>query len=204
MTFIEAFIRDYGMIAIFVLIFAEYACFPVSSEIVLPLAGIMASECGLSFPALLMFSTAAGLLGSFLTYLAGRLGGAPLLNRLTGRFPSLEKPVNASYRAFERHGKAAIFFSRLIPLCRTYIGFVAGAIKQLPGAYLIGSFFGIFIWNAVLTGLGYYFYHFRHTFFSFFDRFKHTILIIGILLLFLIFFHHLFRCRKKSETDPDK
>ena len=43
MGFISELIYEYGLIAMFLIIMLEYACFPVSSEIVLPLSGAMAS-----------------------------------------------------------------------------------------------------------------------------------------------------------------
>ena len=43
MDWIESFLQSYGIWAMFVLIMLEYACFPVSSEIILPLAGVMAA-----------------------------------------------------------------------------------------------------------------------------------------------------------------
>ena len=46
MDWIESFLQNYGIWAMFVLIMLEYACFPVSSEIILPLAGGMAAELG--------------------------------------------------------------------------------------------------------------------------------------------------------------
>ena len=39
MDWIESFLQNYGIWAMFVLIMLEYACFPVSSEIILPLWG---------------------------------------------------------------------------------------------------------------------------------------------------------------------
>lgn len=197
MEWMETLLQNYGMAAIFLLILMEYACFPVSSEIILPLSGALAAGQGMSFPMLVLISTGAGAGGSMITYTLGRLGGSPLLERTMHRFPSMEKPILSSYRAFGNHGRGAVFVSRLIPLCRTYIGFVAGAMKQRPGSYLLFSAFGILIWNTVLTGIGYYFYQYRDIFFRYFNEYKHIILISGILLLFLIF---LGRIRKKAET----
>ena len=55
MDWIESFLQNYGIWAMFVLIMLEYACFPVSSEIILPLAGVMAAGQGLFFPYLVYF-----------------------------------------------------------------------------------------------------------------------------------------------------
>lgn len=201
MSFVENIIEQYGVAAIFVLILLEYACFPISSEIILPLAGVLGAGLSLPFGSLLLVSTAAGLGGTSLTYGIGRFGGSPLLEKAMHRFPSLEKPVLASYRIFGNHGGAAVFLSRLVPLCRTYIGFVAGAMKQPIGSYLFCSALGILLWNTVLTGLGYYFYQYRNTFFLLFDRYKRWIFVLGSLLLFLILLCRLSRGRKQSGAD---
>lgn len=126
MDWIESFLQNYGIWAMFVLIMLEYACFPVSSEIILPLAGGMAAGQGLFFPYLVLLATGAGLIGALIPYGIGRFGGSPLLERIMKRFSSMEKPILTSYRVFGNHEKSAVLISRVIPLCRTYIGFVAG------------------------------------------------------------------------------
>lgn len=201
MSFIENLVSQYGLPAIFLFILLEYACFPVSSEIILPLSGLLAARQGLSFPLLILFSTLAGLIGSMITYLIGRCGGSPLLERIMKKFPSMKKPILSSYRFFGNHGRSAIFISRLVPLCRTYIGFVAGAMKQSCSSYILYSCFGILLWNTVLTGLGYYFYQYKGTFFSYFNRYKHWIFWGGLILLALLIWHNLKKCRDTSEED---
>lgn len=201
MEWIETLLQTYGMTAIFLLILLEYACFPVSSEIILPLAGAIAAGQGLSFPLLVLFSTLAGLGGCTITYFIGRLGGSPLLERTMHRFPSMKKPILSSYRTFGDHGNGAVFISRLIPLCRTYIGFVAGAMKQSFTSYLLYSGIGILIWNTVLTGLGYYFYQYRDIFFRHFNQYKQYIFFGGIAILLLLFWGRIRKKAEKSETD---
>lgn len=201
MEWMETLLQNYGMAAIFLLILLEYACFPVSSEIILPLAGAIAAGQGLSFSLLVLFSTIAGLGGCIITYSIGRLGGSPLLERTMRRFPSMEKPILSSYRTFGDHGNGAVFISRLIPLCRTYIGFVAGAMKQSFTGYMLYSGIGILIWNTVLTGLGYYFYQYRDIFFRYFDQYKQYIFFGGIVILLLLFLGRVRKKAEKSETD---
>jgi membrane protein DedA with SNARE-associated domain len=202
MAMVESLVTEYGMIAIFLLILAEYACFPVSSEIILPLAGLIGAGQGMAFPVLVLFASISGLAGSCITYGIGRFGGSPLLERLIVRFPSFSKPILASYRTFGDHGKCAVFLSRLIPLCRTYIGFVAGAMKQPLAGYLIYSSLGILLWNSVLLSLGYYFYCYRNVFFSYFNQYKKWILVSASLLLLLIFFCRSRAKKRNTETDP--
>ena len=118
MDWIESFLQSYGIWAMFVLIMLEYACFPVSSEIILPLAGVMAAGQGLFFPYLVLLATGAGLIGALIPYGIGRFGGSPLLERIMKRFSSMEKPILTSYRVFGNHEKSAVLISRVIPLCR--------------------------------------------------------------------------------------
>ena len=61
-------------------------------------------------------------------------------------------------------------------------------MKQPLASYLLFSSLGIVIWNALLTGLGYYFYPHRQTFFYYFNLYKKWVLIIGIPLLLLALF----------------
>lgn len=199
---IENMIQEYGLAAMFLLILLEYACFPVSSEIVLPLAGLTGATCGMAFPVLVLLSTAAGLAGTVVTYFIGRFGGSPLLERAMKRFPSLEKPLLASYRIFGTHSQSAVFFGRLVPLFRTYIGFVAGAMKQRFLSYLLCSAIGICIWNTVLTGIGYYFYQYREPFFYYFNQYKHWILLGASLLLGLILLKKIIR--NKNAAGPER
>ena len=204
MSIIESLIDQYGLPALFLLILLEYACFPVSSELVLPLAGVLRARHGMTFAGLVLASTLSGLIGTTITYAIGRFGGSPLLEKAMKRFPSLEKPILSSYRTFGDHGKSAVFLSRIIPLCRTYIGFVAGAMKQSLLGYLLCSSLGILLWNTLLTSLGYYFYQYHDIFFFYFNRYKKWILAIASLLLLFILFRKLCKISKKSETAQEE
>lgn len=188
----------------FVLIMLEYACFPVSSEIILPLAGGMAAGQGLFFPYLVLLATGAGLIGALIPYGIGRFGGSPLLERIMKRFSSMEKPILTSYRVFGNHEKSAVLVSRVIPLCRTYIGFVAGAMGQNISRYLLYSAIGIVTWNTVLTGLGYYFYQYKDLFFHYFDKYKHVIFYTGIVLLVIFALNAIRKKRAARETNQEE
>ena len=102
-------IETYGTPAILLLIALEYACFPISSELVLPFAGAIGAGCGISLPLLVLYSSLAGLVGTSLTYGIGRYGGSPMMEKLMTRFPSTKKPILSSYRTFGNHGKSAVF-----------------------------------------------------------------------------------------------
>ena len=155
MNWIFSFLNNYGMPAMLLLILLEYACFPISSEIVLPFCGALAASQHTPYPLLVLLSAVAGLAGTSICYIIGRIGGKPLLDRITKRFPKTQRGLDVSMNYFERRGAALVLFGRFIPLCRTYLGFVAGALNLPLPTYLSCSFVGIFFWNALLCGLGY-------------------------------------------------
>ena len=49
-------VEKFGMIAVFILIMLEYACFPVPSEVVLPFSGAIASSNNTSLISVLISS----------------------------------------------------------------------------------------------------------------------------------------------------
>lgn len=179
-------IESYGIPAIILLIALEYACFPISSELVLPFVGTFGAGTGFSLPLLILYSSAAGLIGTSLIYAIGRYGGSPMLEKIMQRFPSTKKPILASYRTFGDRGRLAVCIGRVIPICRTYIAFVAGACGQSYSTYALFSTIGITVWNSLLLCLGYYFYNYREIFFFYFNKYKTIILIVGILLIALL------------------
>lgn len=155
MELLTSLLKKYGLFGLCLMILLEYACFPISSEIVLPFCGAFAKSYEISFFLLIPGSVLAGLLGTSLCYLIGRIGGTRVLTFLKNRFPKTEKGITASEEKMDRYGALAVCFGRVIPLCRTYIAFIAGSMKQPYKQFLSYSFFGITVWNCILISLGY-------------------------------------------------
>ena len=150
-------ISEFGLMAIVIIVFLEYACFPVPSEIILPMAGAMAPLYHLNFFLILLLCTVAGMLGSFFCYLIGYFGGNKIIAVLIKKNPKLKKSFDQSVSIYHRFSDFSVALARIVPLCRTYIAFIAGSFRQNTGRYLLYSLIGILIWNGVLIGLGYFF-----------------------------------------------
>ncbi len=193
MTELLTMFCEYGLLAMFVLILAEYACFPVSSEIVLPFAGAFAASQQISFFLLLPLSILAGLLGTSLCYLVGRMGGTYLLTKLSNRFPQAAKPLDSSFQTFSKYGLWAVGIGRVIPLCRTYIAFVAGAFKQSYFSFFLASLAGISVWNSVLIGIGYFFRENWEIISGWYSRYRDILLLVLILLLLFFLAHRVIK-----------
>ena len=155
MELLTSLLKKYGLAGLFLIIFLEYACFPISSEIVLPFCGAFAKSYDISFFLLIPGSILAGLAGTSICYFIGRMGGTRVLSFLKSKFPKTEKGILAAEEKMEQFGALAVCFSRVIPLCRTYIAFIAGSIRQPYGQFFTYSLLGITVWNCLLMSLGY-------------------------------------------------
>jgi membrane protein DedA with SNARE-associated domain len=156
-------VSAWGYIAIFVTMVGESAGLPISSEIVVPLGGALASlgKLGLGGPFIelvfvVLVSSLANLTGSLIAfYLTRRYGEAVVLSRF-GRWIGLSKGhLRLANRFFDKWGLWAVFLGRLLPIVRTYISFPAGLSKIGYVKFIIVSLLGAIPWNAGLAYAGY-------------------------------------------------
>lgn len=132
----------------------ESACIPLPSELVLPLAGWMVSLGQWSFWPAVLAGTIGGTLGSILAYWVGALGGRPLLLRY-GRYVLISPhEVEIAERWFARYGEATAFFSRLLPVVRTFISLPAGIARMSFPKFVLYTFLGSLPWSALLVYAG--------------------------------------------------
>lgn len=158
MEVLTRFFQLYGGIAIFVIVFLEYLNLPgFPAGIIMPLAGIWAAEGGIGFTSAILISVAAGLLGSWLLYLLGWIGGAVFLGFYLRHFPKHETAISRNFEMLRKKGFWGIFIGKLIPMLRTLISIPAGVMKMDFFKYTLSSILGIFVWNSVFVGAGYLF-----------------------------------------------
>lgn len=198
MELLTSLFKKYGLLGLCLMILLEYACFPISSEIVLPFCGAFAKYYNISFFVLIPGSVFAGLLGTSFCYLVGRIGGTRVLSFLKTRFPKTQKGIAASEEKMERYGALAVCFGRVIPLCRTYIAFLAGSVKQPFGQFLTYSFFGIAVWNCLLISLGYLLKSNWKEVQRYYEEYK-LLFVATAVLVILLFFIRKWLLRQKSS-----
>ena len=184
MDFWITLINEYGLYIIFILIALEYACFPVPSEIVLPLAGTIGYINNINPFIMIILSSICGYIGSCICYSLGYLGKNKLINKLNKKN---NREINESKSFYSKYANLAICGGRIVPICRTYISFIAGANKHNFLSYTFFSLIGIIIWNATLITLGYFFYDNIEVIQPFYNSYKYIILsIISLIILIII------------------
>lgn len=144
-----------GLAAIFILMAAESAGIPISSEIVVPLGGALASQGKLPFLGVVAAASLGNLVGSLVAYLLVRRYGEPLIlgpGRRVGLTPGHLRLAN---RLFDRWGLFAVFFGRLLPVVRTYISFPAGLSRRIRVVpFVVATTLGAIPWNFALAFAG--------------------------------------------------
>jgi len=158
-------ILQYGLLAIFVLMTLESACIPIPSEITMLFGGALANASfvaslgqegkQLNFVAVGLAGTFGNLVGSWIAWGVGWRGGRPLIERW-GRYVFLRKhELDRAEVWFGRHGEAAVFISRLLPVIRTFISLPAGIAEMRFVRFSVYTFLGCLPWTFALAALGY-------------------------------------------------
>jgi membrane protein DedA with SNARE-associated domain len=149
-------VSSWGYLAILVTMAGESAGLPISSEIVVPLGGALASQGKLNFILVVAVSSVANLTGSLIAfYLTRRFGEKVILSR-AGRWMGLSKGhLRLANRFFDRWGVWAVFLGRLLPIVRTYISFPAGLSKIGYVKFIVVTLLGAIPWNFGLAYAGY-------------------------------------------------
>ena len=142
-----------------VLMGIESAAIPLPSEIIMPFAGwmlVQAKGLGMGHVFLAGFYGALGcLLGSWLAYWVGAKGGRPLLERYGRYLLITSHELDVADRWFARYGDATVFFSRLLPVVRTFISVPAGVARMNLWKFSVYTFIGSFPWCFGLAYGGY-------------------------------------------------
>lgn len=153
---VVTFMHKYGYAAIFVLMALESATLPVPSEVVLPLAGLLAANGTLNFYIALVLGVVGSIVGSMVDYTIGYYLGKELIYKHLHFFHIKKHTLDNFDSWFNRNGEAAVLISRLLPVVRTVVNFPAGFAKMDLKRFLGYSLIGIVIWDTVLMLYGYY------------------------------------------------
>lgn len=132
----------------------ESANIPLPSEVILPYGGYLVSTGRLEFYRAVMAGTIGGTVGSTLSFYLGLRGGRPLLVKYGRFFGFSIKHLELADRWFERYGEATVFFTRLMPIVRTFISLPAGIAGMNFKKFLLYTFLGSLPWSLLLTYIG--------------------------------------------------
>jgi membrane protein DedA with SNARE-associated domain len=151
---IVAVISTLGYGGVVLLMGIESACIPLPSEIIMPFAGYLVYTGRFNLWLVGVAGAVGCVLGSLVAYYVGMYGGRPLIERY-GRYVLISHhDLDLADRWFAKYGEAIIFFSRLLPVIRTFIAFPAGIARMNLKRFCIYTFLGSLPWCIGLAYVG--------------------------------------------------
>jgi membrane protein DedA with SNARE-associated domain len=152
--FIIASISSMGYWGIVAMMAIESACIPLPSEVIMPFSGYLVFTGRFKFWWVGLAGAIGCNIGSAAAYYVGAHGGRPLIEKY-GRYVLLShSDLEWADRWFTRYGEATVFFSRLLPVIRTFIAFPAGIVRMNLVRFHLYTFVGSLPWCLLLAYAG--------------------------------------------------
>jgi len=142
-----------GLAGVFVLMALESACIPIPSEAIMLFAGFNVSQGDLSMFGIVAAGSLGNLAGSLIAYAVGYYGRIELLDR-NKLIHINRRHLEWADRWFERHGSATVFFTRMLPIVRTFISLPAGVARMPLGRFVVFTLAGCIPWVLLLAIIG--------------------------------------------------
>lgn len=152
--FIMSIVDRLGYAGVFSASALEYACFPLSSELLLPFIGCCVYNGEMELIPAVLYATLGAVVGCSFCFYVGRIG-KKFLERLCVKYPAVKGGIMSAEESFDKYGDFSVFMLRLFPIARTYISFPAGMSRMTYRRFVIYTSLGAFVWNSVLISSGY-------------------------------------------------
>jgi membrane protein DedA with SNARE-associated domain len=153
--FLLDLVEKLGAVGVGLTILIETVIPPIPSEVVLGAAGVLINDGRLSLVPVVLWATVGSVVGALVLYSVGRALGPRRSHAFLDRLPLVEtEDVDKTFAWFERHGRSAVFFGRMVPIVRSFISVPAGVVRMPFGQFVLFSAAGSLIWNTVLVTLG--------------------------------------------------
>ena len=195
--FIIASISSMGYWGIMAMMAIESACIPLPSEVIMPFSGYLAGTGRFTLWGVSLAGAAGNVLGSWAAYAAGARGGRPLAEQFARWRIIRMDEYDLADRWLKRHGLQVAFWTRLLPIVRTFVSFPAGAARVPFGRFTLYTFMGSLPWSFALAYVGLLFgEHWERirTVWRGFD----LVVLAALLALFLLWFRR--HRRRRSVT----
>jgi membrane protein DedA with SNARE-associated domain len=143
-----------GLGGVFLLMVLESACIPVPSEATMLFAGFNVSAGHYSLFEAVAIGSVANLVGSWIAYAVGYYGRVDILEKHGRKVGIKMSHLETADRWFEKYGDATVFFSRMLPIVRTFISLPAGVARMPFWRFSVLTLAGCVPWVLMLTYIG--------------------------------------------------
>jgi membrane protein DedA with SNARE-associated domain len=143
-----------GLPGIFILMVAESACIPIPSETTFLFAGFNVARGEYSLLAVVATGTFANVVGSWLAYAVGYYGRVDILEKHGRKLHVKPSHLKWADDWFAKYGSATVFFTRMLPIVRTFISLPAGVARMPFWRFTLLTTLGCVPWILLLTLIG--------------------------------------------------
>jgi len=150
----EQFVRDYGALAVMILIFLEALGAPAPGESLLIFASAMAGRGELSFPTLFAGAVTGAIIGDNIGFAVGRHFGRALALRYGARVGLTADRLASVEAIFKRYGSFAVTFARFFAFVRQLNGFTAGTLDMKWRRFALFDALGVTLWVITWMAVG--------------------------------------------------
>ncbi|WP_326555278.1 DedA family protein [Micromonospora sp. NBC_01813] len=149
-------IESLGEVGVGLLVALESVVPPIPSEVVLAMAGYLASQDRVNLVGVWTGATVGSLAGALLLYWLGAAVGEQRLRRWLDRVPLVDpEDLDSADRWFDRYGRWAVLFGRMVPIVRSLVSVPAGADRMPLAQFSAFTTLGSGVWNALFVGAGF-------------------------------------------------
>jgi membrane protein DedA with SNARE-associated domain len=153
-SLIIATISTLGYTGVVLMMAIESACIPLPSEVIMPFSGYLVATGRFELNMVAIAGAVGCLLGSYAAYYVGASGGRRFIERY-GRYVLIAPhELEIADRFFLRWGSHAVFWSRMLPVVRTFIAFPAGVSRMRLLPFTIYTLIGSYLWCLMLAYAG--------------------------------------------------
>ena len=143
-----------GLWGVFVLMVLESALIPVPSEATMLFSGFNVARGEYSLLAATAVGSFANLVGSWIAYAIGYYGRVDVLEKHGKKLHIKPSYLAWADRWFEKHGDATVFFTRMLPIIRTFISLPAGIARMPFWRFTVLTLLGCIPWVFMLAFIG--------------------------------------------------
>ena len=189
-----SFIDAWGYVAVIILMAMENACIPVPSELILGFAGYMVSAERMTFTGAMIAGMIGGMSGSIFAYAVGATGGRKFVDKYGKYFFIKKSHVDLAQKWFDKYGIRAVFFSRMLPIVRTFISLPAGFARVNFKQFLFFTFAGSLPWTALILYAGVLLGDNWEYLLEIGHEFSLAFIVVSVIIIAWLYFRH----KKKS------
>lgn len=195
-TIIIDIISKSGYVGVFILMALESALIPIPSEVTMPFSGYLVITGRFNFIFIVLIGAFANLFGSVVIYLIAHWGEEAFVHDLIKKYGKYilvsEHELNRSEKWFRDHGEKIIFFSRILPVVRTFISLPAGMAHMNFKRFCIFTFAGSLIWSWLLTYIGFVLGKNWNSLHPYYQKFEYVI-VGGCFLIAIYWLWHKYK-----------